>query len=125
MNSDRVKNQEVLAQIINKQLEEKDTQYWLEVFDSKGVPCGLVGTLPEVIASDQANDLNLIQQTPLRNSDSAKTYRSIRQPMSFDDQTVEAKIAPPGLGEHTEMVLKQVGLGEEEISSLRRSLVIY
>ncbi len=44
MNSDRVRNQEALAKLINRKLQEKDAEYWLGVFDSFGVPCGLVGS---------------------------------------------------------------------------------
>jgi len=58
MNSDRVKNQQALAEIINSKLEEKDAEYWLEVFDTYGVPCGLVGTLPEVVENEQTKSLS-------------------------------------------------------------------
>ena len=124
LNSDRVKNQETLAEIINAQLAEKNAEDWLRIFDSFGVPCGLVGTLPEVIASEQTNVLGLISEIPLTGSNDGKSYKAVRLPLSIDERPVDLAIHPPSLGEHTASVLSEVGVSEEEITSLRSRRVI-
>ena len=123
MNSDRVKDQKLLAEIINDRLREKNAEEWLVIFDSHGVPCGLVGTLPEVIESEQSKALGLVGETPVHNSD-PKTFHSVRLPLSFAEKADASKKAPPRLGEHTEKILKYVGLTDEEIEQLRRREVI-
>jgi crotonobetainyl-CoA:carnitine CoA-transferase CaiB-like acyl-CoA transferase len=123
MNSDRVRNQKLLAEIINERMRGKNADDWLEIFDSHGVPCGLVGTLPEVIESQQSKALGLVGETPVHNSD-GKTFNSVRLPLSFEDKVGVAKKAPPRLGEHTEEILKHVGVSDEEIGHLRRKEVI-
>jgi crotonobetainyl-CoA:carnitine CoA-transferase CaiB-like acyl-CoA transferase len=124
MNSDRVRNQEALAKLINRKLQEKDAEYWLGVFDSFGVPCGLVGTLPEVVENEQTKSLELVSETPVHNYDLSKKYRSVRFPLSIDENPILPRNAPPKLGEHTDLVLKQIGLDESEIGSLRSNHVI-
>ncbi len=123
MNSDRVKNQGELAAIINDRLRGKSSEEWLRIFDAQGVPCGLVGRLPEVVESEQSKALELVARTPLRNFDS-KTYSTIRLPLNLEDRPVTPKKAPPGLGEDTESVLLQAGVTWDELAELRRSGVI-
>ncbi len=125
MNSDRVKNQKVLARIIEKKLSEKDSDYWLSEFDSHGVPCGLVGTLPEVLENEQSKALNLIQRTLVHSSDGDTSYRSVRLPVSFDEGVASSPNAPPRLGEHTQRILKEVGLDDNEIRVLRDGGAIF
>jgi crotonobetainyl-CoA:carnitine CoA-transferase CaiB-like acyl-CoA transferase len=118
MNSDRVRNQKQLAQIINGRLGEATAHYWLELFESRGVPCGPVGSLPEVLESEQTKALELICDTPVHNSDQSKVYQSIRQPLTINESPVIPRDAPPRLGEHSEKILKQFGIGENEIDEL-------
>jgi len=124
LNSDRVKNQEELAKIINRRLVERNAEDWLRIFDSFGVPCGLVGTLPEVIDSDQTKALRLISEVPLHGLSNGKTYKAVRLPLSIDDSPIDLRVHPPSLGEHTISVLSEVGLSEEEIRSLKIRHVI-
>jgi len=123
-NSDRVENQEALTEIIKGRLVEINAEVWLRVFDSFGVPCGLVGTLPEVVESEQTKALGLISAIPLNASIDAKTYKAVRLPLSIDESPVDLSIHPPSLGEHRISVLSEVGVSEEEIESLRGRHVI-
>lgn len=125
MNSDRVKNQQDLAEIINDKLGEKEAAYWLRVFESHGVPCGLVGNLSQVIENDQTVALELVGDTPLRNEKNSSTsYRSVRLPLSFDESPIAPNRAPPRLGEHSEKVLAQLGVTLDEISQMKQDKVI-
>ncbi|HYB04906.1 MAG TPA: CoA transferase [Nitrososphaerales archaeon] len=123
MNADRVKHQKELADLINGRLRKKSAEEWLGIFDSQGVPSGLVGTLPEVVINEQSKALELVGKTPLRNFES-KAFSSVRLPLSFEEQPVVSKVAPPGLGEHTESNLLQAGLTMNEIGELRRNGVV-
>ena len=124
MNSDRVKNQTALAEIINRKLQEKDADYWLSLFDSRGVPCSLVGTLPQVLENDQTRALELISEFPLQNQRSSKNFQSVRLPLSFNSVPVTPKAAPPALGEHTDKILSEVGFEKNEIADLRKKGIV-
>ena len=118
MNSDRVRNQKHLAQIINGRLGEATAHYWLELFESRGVPCGPSVPLPEVLESEQTK----VSRTHLRYARSQlnqfEVYQSIRQPLTINESPVIPRDAPPRLGEHSEKILKQFGIGENEIDEL-------
>ena len=124
LNSDRVINQEKLAEIINSRLVEREAEDWLRIFDSFGVPCGLVGTLPEVIDNDQTKALRLISEIPLNGSSNGKSFGAVRLPLSIDENPIDLYNHPPSLGEHTISVLSEVGVSEEEIKSLKAGHVI-
>ncbi|MDA4112385.1 MAG: CoA transferase, partial [Thaumarchaeota archaeon] len=124
MNSDRVKNQEVLTELINKKLQEKDAKEWLEIFDSEGVPCGAVNTLADVLSDEQTAALKLVSAVPVHNSDPQNKFRSIRLPLNINGKPVVSQNSPPLLGEHTDLVLNEVGLQSDDLQTLRATKVI-
>ena len=50
--------------------------------------------------------------------------RSCRSPRFASRTTARARAAAPGVGEHTDEILREIGLASEEIAALRRSGVV-
>ncbi|MDA4130094.1 MAG: CoA transferase [Thaumarchaeota archaeon] len=117
-NSDRVRNQEELTQIINQKLKERDSEDWLEVLDAKGVPSSRVNTLPQVLSEEQTRALELVSETPVRD-EGTDAFKSIRLPLSFNGKPIRNSSSPPMLGEHTNLVLSEVGIAGEYVDELR------
>jgi len=50
-----------------------------------------------------------------------KPLRMARQPMTLSRTPSRFVMPPPGLGEHTDAVLKEFGLSAKEIAALRKA----
>ncbi len=54
----------------------------------------------------------------------AGRLRSIAQPVLMNDAPRDAGRPPPTLGQHTDEVLREMGLPAEELERLRRSKIV-
>lgn len=96
----------------------KTVEEWLKLFDDVGVPAGPVRFVEELIDDEQviANDLVVELEHSL-----AGPLKMVGPMLTMSDSPLQAKLASPALGEHTDDILTSLGLGEAEIHSLRAS----
>ena len=84
--------------------------------DREGVPCGKVNTLDEVIADPRVRHSgSLIEYDHPRGG----RLREARPAAVFAGEPCPVRRPAPGLGEHTDEVLKSVGCSEAELAALR------
>jgi len=118
----RTQHYDELEPILNQAFETKTTQEWLTEFEAVGIPCGPVNTVdrvagdPQIAARQMIVELFHHRAGPLRVTNTP--IKLSRTPGLVDRPS-------PELGEHTEEVLNTLlGLGQEQILSLRQSGVI-
>ncbi len=118
----RTQHYDELEPILNQAFETKTTQEWLTEFEAVGIPCGPVNTVdrvagdPQIAARQMIVELFHHRAGPLRVTNTP--IKLSRTPGLVDRPS-------PELGEHTEEVLNTLlGLGQEQILSLRQSCVI-
>lgn len=118
----RTQHYDELEPILNQAFETKTTQEWLTEFEAVGIPCGPVNTVdrvagdPQIAARQMIVELFHYRAGPLRVTNTP--IKLSRTPGLVDRPS-------PELGEHTEEVLNTLlGLGQEQILSLRQSGVI-
>jgi crotonobetainyl-CoA:carnitine CoA-transferase CaiB-like acyl-CoA transferase len=99
-NPRRVANQSTLYALIEAEMLKRSNAEWIALFEQAGIPCAPVQNVAEMIAHEQTRALGLLQDVP----DSAMKF--IGLPLSFDGQRPAIRSRPPGLGEHTQQVLK-------------------
>jgi crotonobetainyl-CoA:carnitine CoA-transferase CaiB-like acyl-CoA transferase len=117
----RIENRRELVPILERIFATRSAAHWLELLGRAGIPCSPIQTHAELCADPHVRARGMlvemehptagrIQVTgiPLRLS---ATPGSIRRP-------------PPRLGEHTEEVLREIGVPESRIRSLRAEGVI-
>jgi len=92
----------------------------MEEFNQHDIPCGPILSMEELAkeASLRATGTVVEVDHPKRGK-----YLSVGNPIKLSDSPTEVKRSPL-LGEHTEEVLKELGLGAAEIQALRAEKVI-
>ncbi|MFD1360757.1 CaiB/BaiF CoA transferase family protein [Lentibacillus salinarum] len=111
-NPDRVANRETLIPMLRDVFATKSTAYWQEKCQENNIPCGPIQTIDEVAGDPQLNarDMFIGADHP-----TAGDIRMIGSPLKLSRTPVNAKRHPPDAGEHTDDVLAQLDLTQQNI----------
>ena len=96
-------------------LKSKTSAQWLEKLDAHDVPCAPVLSRPEILENEQiiANELIRQYEHP--------RLGQIRQPRpgaKFSRSEIRTEAIAPGLGEHSEQILIELGVSKSQIAEL-------
>ena len=111
----RVMNAKERIDGMGEVLKSKTSAQWLEKLDAHDVPCAPVLTRPEILENEQiiANDLIRQYEHP--------GLGQIRQPRpgaKFSRSDIRTEAIAPGLGQHSEQILIELGVSESSIAEL-------
>lgn len=84
--------------------------------DAGGVPCAKVNTLDDVFDDPRVTHRDSIVEYD--HPDGGR-LRQARPPAIFDGEACPIELPSPGLGEHTEEILRSIGLDDEKIEAMR------
>jgi crotonobetainyl-CoA:carnitine CoA-transferase CaiB-like acyl-CoA transferase len=114
-------NREFLGLELQKIIEQKAAKYWLKIFESFELPINLVALVEE-----SKNDPQVLQNQMVvaPKDDRIKTPLIIEHPIQISNVEKVGPTCAPGLGEHTDEVLADLGYTVEEVTRLRESGVI-
>ena len=96
-------------------------QHWLEQLTARDVPCAPVYNLQEVFSDPQIAHVGLRTRITRPEGTPIDTVRS---PIDYSATPVPHPGPPPGLSEHTDSILAELGYSAEAIRRLRDSGVI-
>ncbi|MCZ6773125.1 MAG: CoA transferase [Proteobacteria bacterium] len=107
--------------MMQEALLERPASEWLARLEAEGVPCSPVLTRNDMIRHPQieANAIVEIYEHP-----QAGTLRQARPAARFEGTPSTARRGAPGLGQHTEEILGEIGVSSEEIAELFNAGVI-
>ena len=116
-NAGRVGHRDDLVARIAAILETRTSAAWLEALEEVGVPAGPINSIDQVFADPQIEHRGMAIELP---HPVAGTVPLVGSPINLSRTPVAYQRPPPGLGEHTEEVLREkLGLADEEIERLR------
>lgn len=121
LNADRVNNLAELNEIIVEQLGLDDMKNWVTKLEGAGVPASPINTIPDVFQEPQVKHRQMLREIdhPL-----AGRVPQVVSPMRFQNEPLGFDRAPPLLSQHTDEVLRELGMDDTSIESLRVKNVI-
>jgi formyl-CoA transferase len=121
-NADRVANYDALRIELTRALAGWTRDDLLATLTRAGVPAGAVRSVAEALGDTQLAAREMI--VPLEHATEGP-IRVLGSPLKLSGTPASVRTPPPALGQHTaEILMKDVGLTESEIDSLRSSGVI-
>ncbi len=109
-------NRDSLNEEINRRLASKDRAYWVQRFNEGGVACGLINNVKEVFEEEQVQHLGMVKEVV---SAHHGPQRLVGQPMQLERTPSTIARAAPKRGEHSAEILREIGLGEEDLTRLK------
>jgi crotonobetainyl-CoA:carnitine CoA-transferase CaiB-like acyl-CoA transferase len=77
------------------------------LLEAAGVPCSPINTVPEVFAEPQVRHRRMLRELP---HPAAGQVPQVVSPLNFANASLAFDRAPPLLGEHTDEILRELGL---------------
>lgn len=101
---------------INRRLAAQDCAYWVERFNEGGVACGLINDVKGVFEEAQVQHLGIVKDVV---SIHHGPQKMVGQPMQLTRTPSTVARSAPKRGEHSEEILKEIGLEAAELSNLK------
>lgn len=117
-NPKRGENYEAIRPLLAAPFKTKTTEEWIDILNQAGVPNGPINNIEGVVNDPQVNARNMIVEVE---HPKAGKIKLPGVPIKMSESQGEVRTAAPMLGQHTDEILKEFGLSEEEISNLKNS----
>jgi crotonobetainyl-CoA:carnitine CoA-transferase CaiB-like acyl-CoA transferase len=117
-NADRVRNRATLVPLVADVMRTRTRADWLQALEAAKVPCGPINDLAEVFADPQVRAREMVVRVP---HPLAGELPLVASPIKLSATPVQYRRPPPLLGEHTDAVLDEFGIGPAEREALRAS----
>lgn len=121
-NKDRVRNRDLLIQVLTERLKEKDNKTWLDALEGQGIPFAPINNIaqtfqhPQVLARDMVKEIDHPR---------AGKIKLIGIPIKYSLTKPSVRLPPPMLGQHTHEILRDyLGFDEAKISNLKADKVV-
>ncbi len=109
-------NRDSINAEINRRLAAQDCAYWVERFNEGGVACGLINNVKGVFEEAQVQHLGIVKDVV---SIHHGPQKMVGQPMQLTRTPSTVARSAPKRGEHSEEILKEIGLEAAELSGLK------
>jgi len=101
---------------INRRLAAQDRAYWVERFNAGGVACGLINDVKGVFEEPQVQHLGIVKEVVSQHHGS---QRLVGQPVQLERTPSTIARSAPKRGEHSEEILREIGLAAAELALLK------
>jgi crotonobetainyl-CoA:carnitine CoA-transferase CaiB-like acyl-CoA transferase len=117
----RVKNREVLRNLINECFITRTAIEWEVTLRAQSIPCSRIQTVGDLVQEEQIQALGMLTNFP---HPLISDLRLIDLPVSIDGQRAMQHHPPPLLGEQTDAILSELGYSQDDVVSLRAGEIV-
>ena len=117
----RKKNRKELTPLLEEKLKEKNTDFWCEALNEKGIPSGEILSLDEALHQPQVEHRKALAEIDTPTVGKIKVFNLTAK---FDKTTGDVDTPPPLLSEHTEEILKELGYTNEDFKKFKEEKII-
>ena len=120
-NRDRVANRDLVDAMIAAALQRDATDAWIVKLQAAGVPSGRINTVAQALDDPQTAARRMVEtvEHPVLG-----TLKMLGTPFKFSDTPTSVRHAPPTLGQHTDEILRELGVDAAAIAELREDKVV-
>jgi crotonobetainyl-CoA:carnitine CoA-transferase CaiB-like acyl-CoA transferase len=120
-NADRVAHRAETLGHVQSAIATKTVEQWNAALTEVGIPCSPINTLAQLLEHAHTKASKVIMQY-----DHAEAGRlnCVGHPVTFLGEERSPGLPPPTLGQHTDQILREMGLSAVSITELRRDKVI-
>ncbi len=111
----RSKNRKEMNAVITEVTQHKPSNYWVELFEEKGVPCGPIYNMEQMFADPQVKHLEMA--TPI-NHPRMGEFGIVNQAVRLSRTPHQIRTATPEQGEHTDEILAGLGYDAATIKAM-------
>lgn len=111
-----------LAELIGAKLQSHTSEEWEEILNENGIPAGGIYQLDQALEHPQVKHREMVVELPHA---SMGMVRLLGLPVKLSETPGAIHRVPPRFGEHTDEVLRELGIGDAELAQLRASGVIH
>ncbi len=127
-NTLRVRNRDALIPAMQDLTRTRTTAQWITLLEKKAVPCGPINDMAQAFDDAQVKARGLHIKQALAPAVVAQTaiesIAGVASPLRLTATPPVLNRPPPALGEHTDEVLAELGLGASEMAALRATGVV-
>ena len=120
-NAARVRNHGFLQPLIEEAFAREPRSYWVERLSDAGVPCGPINSIPEVFDDAQVKERGMLRYLP---HPAGSQVPQVVSPFRFTNAPLEYQTPPPLLGQHSDEILRSLGIDEARIAQLRKQCIV-
>jgi crotonobetainyl-CoA:carnitine CoA-transferase CaiB-like acyl-CoA transferase len=122
-NPDRIlpANREILTGILQEALMRRPFDSWVKAFNDVGIPGGVINSVEDLAHDPQ---LRARGAFAVVNHSALGRVEIVAALPKFSNTSGRIRLPSPRLGEHTDEVLRELGLSRREILGLRKSGII-
>jgi crotonobetainyl-CoA:carnitine CoA-transferase CaiB-like acyl-CoA transferase len=121
-NEKRVRARAELARVLGEVFRTRTTAEWVRLLEAEDILCGPLLTYPELVAEEQVRASGILLEV---DHPGTGRVRTVGNPVELSRTPVaHRRPAPVVPGEHTEEILRELGLPEGEIDALFRDGVV-
>ena len=120
-NADRVAHRAETLHHMQSVIANNTVAHWNAALTEVGIPCSPINTLAQLLEHPHTKASKVIMQY---DHAAAGRLNCVGYPVTFLEQERSPGRPPPLLGQHTDQVLKEMGLSPEAIDELRREDIV-